>query len=244
MATEKQIQEVASNFESTFGDGNGTELGNRLRTEDEATAEEIVDQFLRAEQFPMDANIYNVNVDIIIQSGMSNELWAESYIDAHDITTSEEIQRAKSEDMFYFINDNLDKTKIFVKVNESLREWLEEHGTVEYLAQEMEKAYEPQELEEIIPIEASTEVMEKLRNALSEEGFPSDVDVDEVEYLIANVKLTATYEALAERHIDDIEASGSVQSYIRNQFYTDIINENVFDFDVEITSDPEDFQEA
>lgn len=241
MATKRQIEELASRFSNEFSDG--VELGQKFRADDEKTAEEITDQALRSEKFPIDANMYNTKIDIIISNGMSDEEWAESYIEAHNIGTSEEFQQALNDDLYFFIADNLNKTKISVKIHDSLKEWLEKHGTVEYLAEEMEKAYEENELEEIIPVEDKTEVDEKLRQALSEEGFPSDTDVDEIEYLINNVKLTTTYEALAEKHIDDIESSGSVQNYINNRFYQDIIKDDAYNFEVEITSDPEEFQE-
>ncbi|HDA4896568.1 TPA: hypothetical protein PDU86_002357 [Staphylococcus aureus] len=240
MVSNKNINELANKFESTFSDGNGVELGNRLRTEDESIAEELIGMALRNEKFPMDANMYNVKADIIIKPGMSNEEWANGYVDAQNIETQEEFQQALKDDLFYFISDNLNRTNISVKIYDSLKEWLEKHGTVEYLAQEMEKAYEPQEFEEVIKIEASTEVEEKVKHALSEEGFPPNTDVKNVDYLIANPKITATYEGLAERHIDDVESSGSVQGYINSRFYKDIIRDNAFSFDVEITTDPED----
>ena len=43
-------------------------------------------------------------------------------------------------------------------------------------------------------------------------------------------------------HIDDVEQYGRVQSYLDRQFYNDILDTGRYDFDVEITSDVEDFE--
>lgn len=241
MATEKQIETLTNEFDKIFSDK--LELGDRLRTEDEVIAEEITDQALRSEKFPIDANMYNTQIDILIDSGMSTEEWAKSYLDAHNIESREDFQNALNDDLYYFVTDNLEKTKINVIIRESLKEWLEKHGTIEYLTQEMEKAFEPSELENLIEVEAPTVVNEKLREALREEGFPPNTDVSELEYDITDVKLTATFEGLAEKHIDDIESSGGVSSYISNRFEKDIISDEAYSFDIEILSDPEDYQE-
>lgn len=241
MATEKQIETLTNEFDKIFSDK--LELGDRLRTEDEVIAEEITDQALRSEKFPIDANMYNTQIDILIDSGMSTEEWAKSYLDAHNIESREDFQNALNDDLYYFVIDNLEKTKINVIIRESLKEWLEKHGTIEYLTQEMEKAFEPSELENLIEVEAPTVVNEKLREALREEGFPPNTDVSELEYDITDVKLTATFEGLAEKHIDDIESSGGVSSYISNRFEKDIISDEAYSFDIEILSDPEDYQE-
>lgn len=241
MATEKQIETLTNEFDKIFSDK--LELGDRLRTEDEVIAEEITDQALRSEKFPIDANMYNTQIDILIDSGMSTEEWAKSYLDAHNIESREDFQNALNDDLYYFVTDNLEKTKINVIIRESLKEWLEKHGTIEYLTQEMEKAFEPSELEYLIEVEAPTVVNEKLREALREEGFPPNTDVSELEYDITDVKLTATFEGLAEKHIDDIESSGGVSNYISNRFEKDIISDEAYSFDIEILSDPEDYQE-
>lgn len=238
---ESQIKDLTKKFEDLFEEGNGSEIGSRFSSDGEATAENIVDNALKSEAFPIDANMYNVKNTIYIKPGMSTREWAESYIDAKEIETNEEFQSALNDDLYYFVADNLDKTAIEVKIEDSLSEWLEKHGTVEYLEKKMEKAYEPIEFEEIIKFEADTSVQEKVNLAITEEGFPPNTTYEDVEYLITDVKLTETFESLAERHIDDVEPSGSVTNYINNRFYKDIIKDDVFTFEVEITSDPEDF---
>lgn len=238
---EAKIKQIEDKFEETFNDGNGLELGQRFRTDDEATAEDIIDQALQAESFPMDANMYNVNADILIHKGMSEENWAEHYINVHDIDDAK-FQSALNADLYYFISENLEKTQIEVDIKDNLAEWLDKHGTVEYLEKKMEDNYEEIEIREIIENEEKIEVQQKVQEALKEEGFPENVTPNMVEYSVYDVKLTETFESLAERHIDEVESYGGVTKYIDNQFYKDIINDNVFTFSVEILSDREDFE--
>lgn len=109
MATEKQIETLTNEFDKIFSDK--LELGYRLRTEDEVIAEEITDQALRSEKFPIDANMYNTQIDILIDSGMSTEEWAKSYLDAHNIESREDFQNALNDDLYYFVIDNLEKPR-------------------------------------------------------------------------------------------------------------------------------------
>lgn len=83
---------------------------------------------------------------------------------------------------------------------------------------------------------------EKIKEALREEGFPEKLNPDDVNYLINNIRLKVSFEELAERHIDEVEASGGVTPYLNNRFYKDILNANAYDYDVEITEDIQDYQ--
>lgn len=240
--SESKIKELEKKFEETFGESNGLELGGRFRTDDEYTAEDIIDQALKSESFPMDANMYNVSADILIHSGMSNEDWAEHYVNVHDVSNNEEFQLAITDDLYYFITENLEKTKIEVDIKDDLATWLDKHGTVEYLEKKMEDNYDVLEIQEIIEQSSQIEIQQKVKEALNEEGFPSNVEPQQVDYGIYDIKLTETFESLAERHIDDIEKYGGVSKYIKDQFYNDIITDNVITYSVDILSDREDFE--
>ncbi|MDK7284287.1 methylmalonyl-CoA mutase family protein [Staphylococcus pettenkoferi] len=239
--SDTQIEELAEKFEETFNEGNGKELGARFRVDDEATSEDIIDQALMSENFPMDANMYNVETEILIHSGMSTEDWAEEYIEAHNVSNDEEFQFALNDDLYDFITENLEKTSIEVNIKESLATWLEEHGTVEYLEQEMEKNYEVIIMQELIEQSSDYEIHQKVKEALNEEGFPDEVRPEDVDYGVYDIKLTESFESLAERHIDDIEQYGGVSQYIKDEFHQDIIDDEAYTFSVSIESDREDF---
>src|SRR5699024_12681435 len=100
---EAKIKQIEDKFEETFNDANGLEVGQRFRTDDEATAEDIIDQALQAESFPMDANMNNLNADILIQKGMSEENWAEHNINVHDKEDTK-YQSELNNDLYSFIS--------------------------------------------------------------------------------------------------------------------------------------------
>lgn len=240
--SEAKIKQLENKFDEAFDDSDGLALGHRFTTDDEATAEDIIDQALKSESFPMDANMYNVKADILIHRGMSSADWAEYYVNEKDISDEDKFQTALNDDLYYFITENLEKTSIEVKIKDNLAEWLDKHGTVEYLESKMEKEYEVIVLQEMIELQEPIEVQQKVQQTLSEEGFPENVTADDVDYSVYDIKLTESFESLAERHIDDIEQHGGVTKYIKDQFYKDIVDDNLYTFNVEITSDREDFE--
>ena len=78
-----------------------------------------------------------------------------------------------------------------------------------------------------------------------EEGFPEDVTPDDVDFIIYDAKLEKTFDDLAVEFIDDVNQNyNTVQDYLKTQFYMDIVsNDRNYDFEVELTTDPEDFNE-
>lgn len=240
--SETKINQLEKKFDEMFSEGEGSIIGRRFMSEDEATSEDIIDQALRTEKFPMDANMYNVKSEIYIHKGRSEQDWAEHFIEEQNVNEENFQAKVNDEELYYFITENLDKTNIQVEIKENLAEWLDKHGTVEYLEKKMEDEYEAIILQEFIETEDSVEVRQKAEQTLKEEGFPEHVTVNMVDYSVYDVKLTETFESLAERHIDDIERYGGVSKYIKNQFYKDIAKDNVYTFNVEILSDREDFE--
>lgn len=239
--TKTQTNQLADKFSQIFSEEK-YELGQRLRTEDEVTYERIIDQALKAEAFPIDANAFNVEHTLFINQGQSAEQWANDFIEETQISTAEEFNNAINHHLYPHIFDNLDKTSLNVEIKEDLQHWLEKHGTVEYLEEEMQKEFDVHEFEEYIMQEDDDKKKEKIKEALREEGFPEKLNPDDVNYLINNIRLKVSFEELAERHIDEVEASGGVTPYLNNRFYKDILNANAYDYDVEITEDIQDYQ--
>ena len=109
----------------------------------------------------------------------------------------------------------------------------------------MEIYYDPTELEEMIRQNNDEVVYEKVKEQLLEEGFPEDVTPDDVDFIIYDAKLEKTFDDLAVEFIDDVNQNyNTVQDYLKTQFYMDIVrNDRNYDFEVELTTDPEDFNE-
>lgn len=242
--TNKQFESITEQFEKAFANN---EIGDLLRTEDEPTYEYIVNEALEEEGFPQDANHYNVNHTLMVSEGTSLEDWTERFVNDFNIETSEEVKVANTEDnVNAYILDNIDNTKTDVLINDELEEWIEEHGTEEYLEQRMEEFFDEHEFGEMLEQNATDEVNEKIKEALQDEGFPENTKPDDVSYLVDynSIKIEIPFADLAEQHIDDVESQGTVQNYLERRFYEDILDTGKYDFDIEVTSDPEDFEEA
>lgn len=240
--TKAQTEQITKTFEELFSDN---QIATLLEQEDEPTYEYFVNDALEAQGFPVDANHYNTDVSMIISSGISYEDWTERYINDLNIETATDLQVANDENnVSAYILDNINSTNVDVLVDNELEEWIEEHGTEEYLEQRMEEYFDFLEFGELLEQEATDEVNAKLKESIAEDGFPEGTKPSDVTYLVDSnsIRLTIPFGDLAEIHIDDVEQYGKVQSYLDKQFYNDVLDTGRYDFDVEITSDVEDFE--
>lgn len=245
--SQTQLDKLADAFNHQFTD-NKRELGNRLREEYEYEYDQAFADTLNSEGFPTpQANYMNVNHYTEIESNISMDDWAELVQDNDIVSDKDEFDAFINDDnnIFYTIMDNLDQTSINFIIEEELSEWIEAHPTEAYLSEEMEIYYDPTEFEEVIRQNNDEIVHEKVKEQLLEEGFPEDVTPDDVDFVIYDARLEKTFDDLAVEHIDDVNQNyNSVDDYLKTQFYTDIVsNDRNYDFEVELTTDPEDFNE-
>lgn len=245
--SQTQLDKLAYAFNHQFTD-NKRELGNRLREEYEYEYDQAFADTLNSEGFPTpQANYMNVNHYTEIESNISMDDWAELVQDNDIVSDKDEFDAFINDDnnIFYTIMDNLDQTSINFIIEEELSEWIEAHPTEAYLSEEMEIYYDPTEFEEVIRQNNDEIVHEKVKEQLLEEGFPEDVTPDDVDFVIYDARLKKTFDDLAVEHIDDVNQNyNSVDDYLKTQFYTDIVsNDRNYDFEVELTTDPEDFNE-
>lgn len=244
--SQAQLDKLAQAFDHQFTD-NKRELGNRLREEYEYEYDQEFSETLEGEGFPTPhANYMNVNHYTEIESRLSMDDWA-TFVEDNDVVSDSDGFDAYIGDennIVYTIMNNLEQTNINFIIEEELSEWIESHPTEAYLSEEMERYYEPTELEEIIRQSNDEVVHDKVKEQLLEEGFPEDVKPDEVDFLIYDVKLEKTFDDLAIEFIDDVNQSyNSVQDYLKTQFYIDVVrNDRNYDFEVELTTDPEEFK--
>lgn len=243
----QQIQKLADKFSDIFTDEK-RELGDRLLLEYEYDYDQEFSEFLDSEGFPTpQANYMNVMHYAEIESNIDFEQWAEIASEDEDINGQDDFESYLNDDdnFFYTIMNNMDSATVNFYIEEELQEWIESHPTEAYLSEEMEKFYDPTEFEEVIRQNNDEVVHDKVKEALSEEGFPEDTNPDDVDFNVYDVQLNKTFDDFAVEFIDDVNQSyDSVKDYLETQFYIDVIsNESNYDFEVEITSDPEDFDE-
>ena len=205
----------------------------------------LTDERLRMEGFPKEATHENVKYMYKIENKLSLDMWVEMFVMRYDLEGASDVDVEKCVDddflVLEVILENIESVDLKLIIQESLATWLEEHGTVEYLEQEMEKNYEVIIMQELIEQSSDYEIHQKVKEALNEEGFPDEVRPEDVDYGVYDIKLTESFESLAERHIDDIEQYGGVSQYIKDEFHQDIIDDEAYTFSVSIESDREDF---
>lgn len=245
--SQSQLDKIAQAFNDQFTDGK-RELGDRLRVEYEYEYDQSFSETLENEGFPTpQANYMNVNHYAEVESRLSMEDWA-TFVEDNDIVSDKDEYNAFINDddsVFYTIMNHLENTNVNFIIEEELSEWIEAHPTEAYLSEEMEIYYDPTELEEMIRQNNDEVVYEKVKEQLLEEGFPEDVTPDDVDFIIYDAKLEKTFDDLAVEFIDDVNQNyNTVQDYLKTQFYMDIVsNDRNYDFEVELTTDPEDFNE-
>ena len=245
--SQSQLDKIAQVFNDQFTDGK-RELGDRLRVEYEYEYDQSFSETLENEGFPTpQANYMNVNHYAEVESRLSMEDWATFVVDNVIVSDKDEYDAFINDvdSAFYTIMNHLENTNVNFIIEEELSEWIEAHPTEAYLSEEMEIYYDPTELEEMIRQNNDEVVYEKVKEQLLEEGFPEDVTPDDVDFIIYDAKLEKTFDDLAVEFIDDVNQNyNTVQDYLKTQFYMDIVsNDRNYDFEVELTTDPEDFNE-
>lgn len=125
----------------------------------------------------------------------------------------------------------------------------EENPSVEYWQGQLEAYFDDNLFKEDLMIEADDEILEQLNHKLAEEGFDielitdlSNVPVDWTIHVDGNSNMQKFAEYL---YNDDTvpEAYDTVSSYLESpEFYEDLIDKNIVNWYIEITSEPEDFE--
>lgn len=125
----------------------------------------------------------------------------------------------------------------------------EENPSVEYWQNELEGYFDVDLFKEALMTEADDLILEQLNHKLAEEGFDvelitdlSNVPVDWTIHVDGNPNMQKFAEYL---YNDDTvpEAYDTVSSYLESpEFYEDLVDENIVNWHIEITSDPEDFE--
>lgn len=125
----------------------------------------------------------------------------------------------------------------------------EENPSVEYWQGQLEAYFDDNLFKEALMIEVDDEILEQLNHKLAEEGFDielitdlSNVPVDWTIHIDGNPNMQKFAEYL---YNDDTvpEAYETVRDYVESpEYYEDLIEENIVNWHIEITSDLEDFE--
>jgi len=244
MATTKDnFNLMVTQFESLF---NSPEISETLQNEDKVTYDEIVyDELTQNEGFPSDVDVDKVPHELKFESRISYEDWAENYIDAVDIATSDEFEAKLNDtnEQSLFVMDNLDDTTISIIQHISVDEYLDSNPTLEYLTDRFEKEYDKQAIIEYAEENADDTIDLKIQEQLNDEGFPEDTKPEDVEYVVSEVIQKTPLGEVAEQKLDEVVQGGSVSNYIDTKFDAMLVDEGHVEIEIEVTTEIEDLNE-
>lgn len=243
--TKTNKDKLAQAFNSHFTDSK-QDLVARFKEDDEAVLDEIVSSSLRENGFPSDANYLNTKYDLEITSNIEPSEWADDFIEHEQLDNDDEVLSMvdnEAKQQYYILNDRLDAISFNVTPQVEVSEWLEENGSEEYISRAMAKHYEPIVFaDEVLTVNKNSYVMEQVKQALIDDGFPESVNPSDVNFSLGNLQLTKSFDDLATEKIDEVYQYNTVSDYIDTQFYTDLEETNAYTFDVDILDDPEDYK--
>ncbi|MBO3081167.1 hypothetical protein [Mammaliicoccus sciuri] len=217
------------------------DLENAFREKYGHIYEQIVKDYLQLDGFPKDVKLdkVNFNLDISFLPEVMVDL-----IESKDTLENEVDYQAKSNDQDFYINSALDEPALLnstVIIRTDVEEYNQEHPSVEYLAKRINDKYEVEELKE--EVNKLEETKQSVKEAAIEEGFSDDINVDNLKYTI-DVKLKYGVTSLSDKIIQttNIGENIRVDDYIEKDLYDFIIKYDLYDIDVQIQDDPEDFE--
>lgn len=241
--TEKQREYVKNQFEDLFADP--LTIGEHYRVDDEYNYGYAVNEALIDESFPDEANHTNTNVEVEIRNNSDLDVWCDMFEHYNHISGEDEFEANKDNEESYLLTvyDNMDMTEIIVTILDDVDDWLDKNPTEEYLAEQIEMEWDEEFIREIIPIYA-IDYDEKVKEAIEDDDFPDDIDIMDIDLIISDVEEGTSFESMAAQFIDNVYGGfESVSDYVRqNQHIYDAFENGYVKYEIEITSEPEDFR--
>lgn len=239
--TTEQREMIRSKFESLFEDPKM--LGQALHVENPPLYETMVNDILKEERFDNEATHENVQHDLLVQSKRDSSEWADDFIESHNIETTDDFDAVVNDDDVYyaFIFGTINSTDIELELYQEPNEWLDQNPTADYFAQEMKQHFDEVYLEELIK-ESDDEYAQKVREAMLDDGFPSNTPIEDLDVKVDASLKGGDMTVIAEKYVDTARESGGVIEYLNGNFYSDLLIDNMIDYNIRILSDVEDFK--
>lgn len=240
--TDTQYKALEKKFEDVFADN---EMAVIFKENDEYTYEAIVSEYLiEDENFPNDVQTKDVNFELQMSSAISYSEWVDQFVEEQDFDSSEDIDSVlndSNDELGLYVLDNMNKTSVVIVLKQTLDEYLNEHPTAPYLAERIEDEFDVLAITEYLEQNPDDDINEKVREQAIEEGFPEDIDVNEIQYVLSNVDFKVSPSDIADRVLDKVEGIGNTDTYMATEYDKDLVENDFIDYKIEITSDPEDF---
>lgn len=240
--TDTQYKALEKKFDDVFADN---KMARIFEENDEYTYESIVSEYLiEDENFPNDVQIKDVDFELQMSSAISYSEWVDQFVEEQDFDSSEEVESVlndSEDELGLYVLDNMHKTSVVIVLKQTLDEYLNEHPTAPYLAERIEDEFDVPAITEYLEENPDDDIIEKVREQAIEEGFPEDIDIDEIKYVLSDVDFKVSPSDIADRVIGKVEGIGNTDTYMTTEYDKDLVENNFIDYKIEITSDPEDF---
>lgn len=252
MANERYIDFFEEKVRELFADGDITE---QFKVGDEAEYERIVWDALESENFPESANYKNVKHSIEFRStGREREI-AEEFCETYDINDEDTFESMKRSEhtLIWAILENDSNYDVYITIEEDVTSWYAETGyeledesdrelDVDEIADFIKDSWDTDELEGELMY--NDEFMSEVRQKAVEEGFPESVNLDELDYTINEIQPKGGFRKIAEElqhHFKSI--NNEIVWDSNDDFVFMVVIDDMIDYKISITSDPEDFNE-
>lgn len=233
--TKQQHSKLAKTFDEAF-DEQGV-LIRGLRSENPGLFEGVVKQQLVDEGFPDEATIDNTEVMIQVFTKVDYEVWADKYIEAHQLNNadSEMIDSliADKEKATDFIIDNMELANLTIMVAESVYEW-QQANEAEYEGKYIEKEILREALQSVnrrkLRILIRRRKIHDINKLLEDElrrleVDPNDINFDELEYILIDNQFNVSLEELVDICYKEVILEDKpLDYYINNDMYDTILD--------------------
>ncbi|WP_270251666.1 hypothetical protein [Staphylococcus warneri] len=237
--TETQKTKLAEAVENVLQSRN---FGGELATYDDYIHVEMVKDALEQNDVPQDIEPKDINHELTLTSKLNSEAWAD-VLGQNAIQNRDELNKlVEDEDelvqaMLLQDDDNFDAE---VEIKEEISEVRNRKPTKETLKDEMEEVYDSYEFGEFLEENENETLQQAVRDSANDEGFPQDVELKDIDYTIDDITFTQSFDAVAEKYLDDAEESEDVRGFVAENLYSILENEKQFKVKIRIESDPED----
>ncbi|HCX2884250.1 TPA: hypothetical protein ACJULA_002551 [Staphylococcus aureus] len=236
---EQNKQQLADKVEELIQSRN---FGEELRAYDAYVYEEMVRDAMENKDIPDFIEPSDVEHELILTNKQSPEAWAET-LTQRELLNEQDVKQALDDEeelvqsMLNEIEGNFDAE---VEFKEELDEVLMRKPDVKTLSDELENNYDEYTFVEYLKENENELLQERLNETLQEEGFPSDVDKQNIEYSV-DVSIEQSFDTLAERYLEEAREEENARIYAQENINEILEKEKAFSLDITIDSDAEDY---
>ncbi|HHC5942945.1 hypothetical protein DWB88_13775 (plasmid) [Staphylococcus warneri] len=238
--TKAQKEVLTKGYEEAF---KNDELHERVKTDYKEMYEDLAKDILKDNGYPEDVDVQKIKIDIQLKPKGSIDDFVTNLEESEKIDDIDTFTSVSTDSQFYIedILDNIQMTNVEIEFKADPEEYLNQHPTIEYLSKEMQRLYDESKLKELL-LENDLFEREYVEPRAEEEGFESP-NVKDLKYHIEDVELKEPYTTLSDRFISSgkVGENGmSVQEFMRQEFYNEVINNRLYEVKIKFDSDPND----